>query len=482
MVIANREELLSGDIIEGRRIILDIVDEALRQVNYYNIIKRIASANDGIIKIGDVEFDLHEFRNIYLVGGGKGVSFMAQALEEILGNRIKSGVMIEKKGASPRQTRIPIILGGHPLPDEDSVKGALEIIRTARLANDRDLLIVCVSGGWTALASAPPFGISLQEFRETYELLLRSGMTLTQMNTVRYHLSQLGKGKIPLLTDRATVLGLIASDEVGGRPWGPTVPDPCSFTDATRVLKQFDLLPLVPANVRKYLEGGDAKEETPKPGDYARREVKVRNIVIADNAVMCEAANRAAAKLGLNSHILTTTLEGEAKHVGTVVASLANEISRFSRPFQPPCVVIAGGETTVTIAGEAGEGGRNQELALSAALSIQHGKVTIASIGTDGTDGPTDIAGALVDGTTIRRAADVRVNLPDELKKHNSSFVLRKLRDAIFTHDTGTNLMDLVVIYVGNDRLKQKAPKSTCENPMRDKSATEHQGRSSVIG
>jgi glycerate 2-kinase len=453
-------------MVEGRRIVLDIIDETLRQVNYYNIIKRMASTNNGVFKIGDVELDLAEFRNIYLVGGGKCVSFMAQALEEILGDRIKSGVIVEKKGSSPRQTRIPIILGGHPLPDEDSIRGALEIVKTARLAGESDLLIVCVSGGWTALASAPPFGISLQEFRVTYELLLRSGMTLTQMNTVRYHLSQLGKGKVPMLTDRATVLGLIASDEVGGRPWGPTVTDPCSFSDATRVLRRFDLLPLVPTTVRDYLEAGDAKEETPKPDDYVRRGVKVRNIVIADNAAMCEAASRATAKLGLSSHILTTTFEGEAKHVGTVVASLANEISMFNRPFQPPCVVIAGGETTVTITGEAGEGGRNQELALSAALSIPNGsRVTIASIGTDGTDGPTDIAGALVDGTTMRRAADARIDVLGELKKHNSSFVLRKLRDAIFTHDTGTNLMDLVVIYVVDARLKQKAPESITEDP-----------------
>lgn len=449
MVIKNMDELLSRGFVEGRRIVLDIIDEILDQVNYYNIIRKIATLRDGVLKVGELELNLAEFDNIYLVGGGKNASFMAVALEEILGSRIKSGIIVEKKGFKGRKTGIPTVEGGHPIPDQDSVKGAEEIIRIAEMAGEKDLLIVCVSGGWTALASAPPKGISLQEFSQVYELLLKSGMTLTQMNIVRYHLSRLGRGKIPMLTDKATVLGLIAVDEVGGRPWGPTVPDHTTFSDAIRILREFDLLSLIPARVREYLEKADPSEETPKEDDYNKKGVKVHNLVIANNISMCEFAQKIG-KSRMDTHILTTTLEGEAKHVGTVIASIANEISEFHRPFNPPCVVIAGGETTVTITGEAGEGGRNQEVALSAALNLPSvSKIVISSVGTDGTDGPTDIAGAIVDGTTMQRVANMGIDVIEELKKHNSSFVFKKLGDAIYTYDTGTNLMDIIVIYVG---------------------------------
>lgn len=450
MIIRNRDELLSKGLVEGREAVLNIMERTLDQVNYHNIIKKMAKLEDDILKIGELELNLDRFKNIYLIGGGKNVSFMAAALEEILGGRISGGVIIEKKGSRPRSTKIPLIKSGHPLPDQDSLKGAEEIIRVAKNAGENDLLIVCVSGGWTALASSPPKGISLEEFREVYELLLKSGMTLTQMNIIRYHLSRLGRGKVPMLTDKATVLGLIAVDEVGGLPWGPTVPDNTTFSDAVRVLKQFDLLSKIPTSIRTYLEEADPAEETPKEEDYNRKGVKVYNVIIADNIIMCEIAHKEAEKMGIDAFILTTTLEGEAKHVGTTITSIANEISKFNRPFKSPCILIAGGETTVTITEEAGEGGRNQELALSAALNIPRvSKIVVSSVGTDGTDGPTDIAGAIVDGTTAPRAMSMGMDVIGELKRHNSSFVFKKLGDAIYTYDTGTNLMDIIVIYVG---------------------------------
>jgi len=449
LLVKNKDELLSNGLIEGRKLVLDVMERTLNQVNYYNIIKRIMTLEGDVLRARELKFDLKKFNNVYLVGGGKNASFMALALEEILEDKIRDGIIIEKKGSKQKTAIIPLIEGGHPIPDEDSIRGAEKIISIARNAGENDLLIVCVSGGWTALASSPPEEISLEEFRKTYELLLKSGMTLTQMNIVRYHLSRLGRGKIPMLTNKATVLGLIAVDEVGGLPWGPTVPDNTTFSDAIRVLKQFDLLHKIPESTRRYLEKADPTEETPKENDYGKKGVKVHNLVIADNIIMCEIAQREAEKLGINAFILSTTLEGEAKHVGTLIASIANEISKFNRPFKPPCVLIAGGETTVTITGEAGEGGRNQEVALSAALNLpSRSKIVISSLGTDGTDGPTDIAGAIVDGTTMQRATNMGIDVIEELKRHNSSFVFRKLGDAIYTYDTGTNLMDLIVVYI----------------------------------
>lgn len=449
MVIKNKDELLSKGLIEGREAVLNILEQTFNQINYYNIIKRIVALEDNILTIDKLELNLDQFKSIYLIGGGKHATFMAAALEEILGDRISGGVIIEKKGAKYRPGTIPIIEGGHPLPDQDSVKGAEEIIKIAKTTGEKDLLMVCVSGGWTALAASPPEGIALEEFKEVYDLLLKSGMTVTQMNIIRYRLSRLGQGKLPIFTNNATIVGLIAVDEVGGLAWGPTVPDHATFSDAINVLKQFDLLSIIPSSVRKYLEDAEPAEETPKEHDYSKKGAKVHNIIIADNIHMCEIVKKEAVKAGINAFILSTTLEGEAKHVGTIMASIAKEISKFNRPFTPPCILIASGETTVTIMGEAGEGGRNQELVLSALLNVPcDSKIILSSIGTDGTDGPTNIAGAIIDGTTIQRAKNLGIDLIEELKKHNSSFVFKKLEDAIYTHDTGTNLMDIIIIYI----------------------------------
>lgn len=449
MVIKNTVELLSKGVIEGREAVLNILEQTFSQINYYTIMKRIVVLEDNILTIDKLELNLGHFKNIYLIGGGKHATFMVAALEEILGDRVSGGVIIEKKGAQYRPGTIPIIEGGHPIPDQDSVNGAEEIIKIAKTAGEKDLVIVCVSGGWTALAASPPEGINLEEFKAVYDLLLRSGMTVTQMNVIRYHLSRLGQGKLPLLTKNATIVGLIAVDEVGGLPWGPTVPDSTTFSDAINVLKQFDLLSKVPRSVRTYLEDAAPAEETPKEYDYSKNGVKLHNIIIADNIHMCEIVQKEAVKAGINAFILSTTLEGEAKHVGTMMASIANEVSKYHRPFTPPCMLIASGETTVTLLGEGGEGGRNQELVLSASLHTPcDSKIVLGAIGTDGTDGPTNIAGAIIDGTTRQRAKNLGIDLIEELKKHNSSFVFKKLGDAVYTHDTGTNLMDIIIVYI----------------------------------
>lgn len=449
LVIKNKDELLSQGVIEGREAVLNVLEQTFSHINYYTIMKRIVALENDILTIDKLELNLNRFKNIYLIGGGKHATFMAAALEEILGDRVSGGVIIEKKGAKYRPGTIPIIEGGHPVPDQDSVKGAEEIIKIAKTASEKDLVMVCVSGGWTALAASPPEGITLEEFKEVYDLLLQSGMTVTQMNVIRYHLSRLGQGKLPAFTKNATIVGLIAVDEVSGLPWGPTVPDDTTFSDAITVLKHFDLLSKVPSSVRTYLEDAAPAEEMSKKHDNIMKGAEVHNIIIADNIRMCEIAQKEAVNAGINAFILSTTLEGEAKHVGTMMASIANEVSKYHRPFAPPCMLIASGETTVTLLRETGEGGRNQELVLSASLHAPcDSKIVLASIGTDGTDGPTNIAGAIMDGTTRQRAKNLGINLIEELKKHNSSFVFKKLGDAVYTLDTGTNLMDIIIIYI----------------------------------
>lgn len=447
ILIKNKDDLLSKSFIEARKIALHIIEATIEKINYYKIIKRAVSLNGDLFKINDFEFNLNDFKNIYLVGGGKNVSFMTLALEEIFGDRIREGIVVEKKGCRLRTKKIPLIEGGHPIPDQDSINAAKEIIQLAKKAKEDDLFIMCVSGGWTALASLPPHGITFKDFCKVYDLLLKSGMTIKQMNIVRNHLSRLGKGKLPLLT-KSTVLGLIAVDEIEGLPWGPTVPANSSFSDSIDILKKYDMFKKLPASIKLYFEKESATQISEKK-TCDNRYLRVHNFIIANNKTMCKIAQEEGTKLGINTYILSTTIEGEAKHVGTAIASIAKEISNYGRPFKPPCILILGGETTVTIAEKAGEGGRNQELALSAALKISKDKkILLSSIGTDGTDGPTNIAGALVDGMTLKRAKKKKIDVINELNEHNSSFVFRKLGDAIFTYDTGTNLMDLLIVYI----------------------------------
>jgi glycerate 2-kinase len=448
-MIRNSEELSSRGKVKGRKIVLDVIEYALQQVNSYNLVRDLVRLQ-GNLSIDSLTFNLDRIGNVFVVGGGKQVTFAAAALEDILGDRISKGVVIEKRGWGRRTKRIRVIEGGHPIPDNGSVNGAEEIIGIANEADKDDLVIACVTGGCTSLATLPPKGISLEEVVEVFDLLLRSGAPIEDMNAARKHLSQLGGGKLSMLTHPAEIVGLIAVDEVAGLPWGPTVPDTTTFSDAIGILRKYDLWNTVPASGQKYFERADPLEETPKVDDFERNDIKVHNIVFADNGMLCKAAEKRANALGMNVSIISTSIEGEAKDVGVVLASIAKEVEKYSKPFRAPCILVAGGETTVTLTGDHGEGGRNQELALAAALKIAGSKRTvIASIGTDGTDGTSDIAGAIVDGYTLEESKNTGTDLFQHLKRHDSSSVFRTLGDAIYTENTGTNLMDLMLVYVG---------------------------------
>jgi len=448
MIIRNYHELTSKGNIEGRETVLKIIEAALEQVNSYNLVKEQVKLEKNL-RIGPLKYDLKKVKDLFVVGGGKQVTFVASALEDVLASRIREGVVVEKKGCGRKTKKIRVVEGGHPIPDDGSVTGAEEILQIARKAEKDDLVIVCVTGGCTSLTMLPPEGITLEDAREVCKLLLDSGAPLEDMNTVRKHLSQVGGGKLSIAAHPAELVSLIAVDEVAGLPWGPTVPDTTSFSDATRVLVRYDLWNKIPSSVRDYFEEADIRQETPKQTDFEQASLKAHHLIFAENGMLCQAAVRKAIDLGIGATIISTSIEGEARDVGVVLASIAREIEKNERPFKAPRVLVAGGETTVAIKGEHGEGGRNQELALAAALKISGSeKITIASIDTDGTDGPTDIAGAIVDGYTLENAMRAGIDLFEALKMHDSSNVFRKLHDAIYAGDTGTNLMDLMIVYV----------------------------------
>lgn len=448
-IIKNKEELLSHGNIEGRRIALNIIEYALKAIDTYEAVRRaVLIDNEGLI-VGHLKYDLSEIRNIYVVGAGKGTMRIAEALEDILGTRIKRGIIIEKGVQGRRLKTIKVMNGGHPIPDEVGMEGAKEVVELAKGAQEDDLVFVCITGGCSALMPLPVEGISLEDKKRVTDLLLRCGASIEEINAVRKHISAIKGGRLARYIYPAEVINLIVIDEVAGLPWGPTVPDTTTFEDATRALKNYHLWERIPDSVRKHLQRGltDPSLETPKPKDFEG--LKVHNVILADNRIACEAAKKKAEELGFNSMILSTVLEGESREAGVVLACIAKEIERRNRPLKPPCVLISGGETTVTIVEEAGEGGRNQELALASSLKIDGSKnVVIASVGTDGTDGPTDIAGGIVDGYTLRRTRDKGIDIFENLMKHNSSYVFRQLKDAIFTGPTGTNVMDLTLVVV----------------------------------
>jgi glycerate-2-kinase len=370
-------------------------------------------------------------------------------LVEVLGPRIKKGLIIVKKGQYGKLDQIRVVEAGHPLPDEEGMKGAEDVVEIANEAKKGDLVFCAITGGASAMMPIPVEGVSLGDLRDLTDLLLKSGASVNEINSVRKHVSAISGGGLAMQIHPAEIINLIVVDEVASRPWGPTVPDVTTFKDAKIILKKYNLWGRVPLSIRRHLQTGLANPnlETPKPADFEN--LKVHNIILADNRIACEMAKKKADALGLNSLILSTVLEGESLHVGTVLASIAREIEENGRPISPPCALITGGETTVTISGKSSRGGPSQELALSFALRIEgSAKIVFASVDTDGTDGPTDVAGGIVDGETVERAKDMRLDIYGSLMKHDSFNVLTKLKDGIFTGSTGTNVMDLDVTLV----------------------------------
>ena len=460
MIVKNADEIVSHGNIEGRKIAVDIINYAISEIDSYKLVKNAVRLRGNILKVGSHSFDLSDINNIYVVGSIKGSFSIARGLEEVLGDRIAGGVVIEKRGESRRLRRIRIVEAGHPVPDMEGVRGAREVVRIARLAGGKDIVFACITGGCSALMTLPARGISLEDVRETTDLLLKCGAEIQEINAVRKHISAIKGGRLALYAHPAQVVSLIVVDEVRGLPWGPTVPDTTTFKDAEAVLKKYNIWDKVPKSVRRHIERADPEWETPKQEDFKRMGVRAYNIVLANSETVCTAAERRARELGLNTLILSTVMEGESREVGIALAGVAREAERSGRPVEPPCVIIVGGETTVTIIGEAGEGGRNQELVLGAALKIEGSRnIVIASVGTDGTDGPTDIAGGIVDGQTVSRAVEKGIDIYNELMKHNSSYVLKKLGDAIYTGPTGTNVMDLRLLIITGRRQDVEASK-----------------------
>ncbi len=448
--IKNRSSLTTHGDEELRTAALDIIDHALQAADPHLAVNRWLKLNGDVLSVGELAFNLKDFERIFVIGAGKASRRIAQALDEILGDWITDGCFVLKYGDEILLDHLRVIYASHPVPDENSLLGAAALMELAKSCTERDLVIAGISGGSSALLALPVPGVSLDDLKEVNQTLLLCGADIFQINSVRKHLSTIKGGWLARAILPATLINLTVSDVVGDALdyiTGPTVPDTSCFDDARKVLDEYRLWDGLPYSAVEYIRHGGQSNETPK----SFKGLPLYSFVITPGDAACIGAYERAVELGFNSAIITSMLEGEAKDAGAFFAAIAKEIRHFGRPLESPCAIIGGGENVVSIRdGKIGEGGPNQEFALSASIKISELRnVVLLSIDTDGSDGPTRIAGALVDGGSMSMAVNKGLYPKQALIDHDASNLIHQIGDDIITGPTGTNVNDLKVLLVG---------------------------------
>lgn len=427
---------------------IEIFNEALRAADPYAAVGKHTDRIRAICRDGGL-------RKIFVVSFGKAAYPMARALADALPDRIVRGVVITKYGhvsGEPLPGTFEIYEAGHPVPDEQGVAGAVRVIRLLEEA-DRESLVVClISGGGSALLAAPSEGVSLDEKQQVTRLLLQAGADIVELNTVRKHLSRVKAGRLAEAAWPARVLSLILSDVIGDRldsiASGPTAPDKTTWADALAVVSRHDLEGKIPPKTIQMLRDGAAGRipDTPKQGNPVFEGVE--NVIIGSNRIATEAARQKALALGFEAVVLTSELQGEARDAAQWLYRQVLESQSCLASGRKKICLIAGGETTVTVRGN-GLGGRNTEMALAFAMAIEGTSgITFLSAGTDGTDGPTDAAGAIADGQTIPKARALGLDPQAYLDNNDSYRFFEKTGGLFKTGPTGTNVMDLQIILI----------------------------------
>ena len=401
------------------------------------------------LKIGDRSYDLDQFRRIYITGAGKAAARMALAIEKLLGDRIAGGLVVVKYGHGVKLGATEVVEAGHPVPDDAGLSVARRIAELLQRCDHNDLIFFLLSGGGSALLPYPAEGLSLADKQQTTEALLESGADIFEINAVRKHLSRLKGGQLARLAAPATLVSLVLSDVIGDSletiASGPTVPDRSTYGACLDIIRRYQLAPKLPSAVLDHLARGARGEIAETPKDLGGIFERVQNVVIGNNRTALSSASRCAEDLGYRAIIFSEALEGESRLVGRTFAGLLKDISATGQPISPPACVLSGGETTVTVRGD-GLGGRNQEFALAAALELSGANhIVVLSAGTDGTDGPTDAAGGIVDEKTVERAMGQGLDAAAFLDRNDSFHLLQATQDLLFTGPTLTNVMDLQI-------------------------------------
>ena len=453
-LISNLDELVGmrgGALARLRRHALRAVEAAIRDVTPRNSLKRNLRKRGSVLIVANRRMDLKRFERILVLGAGKASIGMAEYIEEVLGDFISGGAVVAPRelAEKARLEKLEVLPSTHPIPSELGVKAASRILEYAEGVGEKTLTIFLLSGGASALLPMPADPLTLQDKVEVTRLLLASGASIDEINAVRRHISGIKGGLLGKKLSRGLVISLIISDVVGDKletiGSGPTAPDPTTFRDAYEVLSRYGLWDKVPEAVRRRIRLGlDGEvEETPKPGDPIFR--RIVNLIVASVGDACKAAERYLRSRGYRSTTLTRFMEGEAREIGIFAAGLLRQLSeRRGRR-----AIVMGGETTVTVRG-GGTGGRNQELALSASIKLRGlGNCCLVSVGTDGVDGPTDAAGAIVDGETYQDALRLGLNPTEFLAENDSNTFFKRVGGLIITGYTGTNVGDVVLLLKG---------------------------------
>jgi glycerate 2-kinase len=437
---------------------LKIFKTALFKANAYKAIHESLSVQGNFLVLKkdtseiNRKFDLRRYKRIFVLGAGKAAASMAVACEEILKKRITQGLIITKYGHSRKLSRIKTIEAGHPLPDQAGLEGAQQVATLLKMSQADDLILFLTSGGSSALLPLPPSSIPLSDKQKLTDLLLKAGTSIQEINIVRKHLSLTKGGHCAKLAYPATVINLILSDVIGNQldtiGSGPFVPDSSTFQDAWNVLKKYRLADQVPPSIIRYLKKGlqGKVEETPKKGQPYF--TQVRHFIVATNLTAIQAAQKKAETFGFTPIILSSQMQGEARELAKFYGAIVREVFQSGNPAKKPICLLAGGEPTVLVKGN-GLGGRNMELALAMAMEIKGFKKTLfLSAGTDGSDGPTDAAGAVVNGGTYSRALQKGIQ-PEEFLNNNDSYTFfKKTGGLLMTGPTRTNVMDLHILLV----------------------------------
>lgn len=461
MKIKNNSSLLDHGDRHSREIVLKIAEATLNSLDAYKRIKSIMSLDENVLKVGNNTWNLNKKRNIYVIGAGKACNHMVRAIEEVLGSKMTDGIAIVKiLEEQDKALKSEVYVGGHPLPNQEGVKASKKIIHLVNQATSDDLFIGVFSGGSSSLMSLPVEGISLEDEQKTSDVLLKTGASIQEINAIRRHISQMNGGRLAEKIQQrgAELIGFNISDsislpptenievpltEMKGTPIGI---DPTTIQDALQVIKRYELEGRLPESVIHYLEHSSEEDETPK--GFSNNTYYLIN-TLPDS---CAYAKKAAEELGIPAIVLTTSLEGESKDAGTILASIAKEIQQYKRPIAPPCVLLSAGETTTKIKDSSvikGYGGPSQELTLSFAIAATKLKgACMFSIDSEGTDGTSPAAGGITDSQSFKIAKKQGIDFYEALNSHATFDALNEINDAIITGNTGTNVCDINILYV----------------------------------
>jgi len=441
------------DLAALRNDAIFIFKNAIKTVQAETAVKRHCRLSLRQLEINGSLFDLAQYQHIYVIGAGKASAHMGKAIEDLLLPEITEGLIVVKYGHALPLKKIRVIEAGHPMPDGNGVKGARNILKLAEKATKNDLIICLISGGGSALLSLPARPLTLSDKQNTIKTLFACGASIEEINTLRKHMSMIKGGKLAQKAYPAALITLMLSDVIGDRAdiiaSGPAVPDPGTFQDCMAIIDQYDIKDKMPARVIELITKGISGkiDETPKPGDPVFS--SSAHLVIANNKIALSEAKRVSESLGYHTMILSSMIAGNTREAALFHAAIAKEIRKSGNPVPSPACILSGGETTVILKGN-GLGGRNQEFALASAIDLKNEKnIVVLSAGTDGTDGPTDAAGAVIDTTLMQKAIALGIRPGDYLKNNDSFHFFQKTNGLLFTGPTGTNVMDLRIILVG---------------------------------